>query len=91
MVSSWRNNERQKEKIGHFIMKSHHDTQGLEALRKKIWADKAEYRSYLAKAPVEEKLRILEEMRDFTAAMQQARDENKARMKHAWSESANLS
>jgi hypothetical protein len=56
----------------------------VEELRTKLFRDKAEYRRYLAQAPIVEKLRIMEEMRDFTAAMQHAREENKASVKEAW-------
>jgi hypothetical protein len=56
----------------------------LDELRARIFRDKEEFRNYLAHAPVEEKLRILEEMRDFTAAMQGARDANRASVRHAW-------
>jgi hypothetical protein len=56
----------------------------LEQLRKQIFKSKAERRRHWAQTPVVEKLRILEEMRDFTSALQAARDENKARVKGAW-------
>jgi hypothetical protein len=56
----------------------------LSELREKILKDKAEYRNYLANAPIDEKLRILEEMRDFTAALEAVREENRMRMRPAW-------
>jgi hypothetical protein len=60
----------------------------LEQVREQILTSKAEYRSHLAKMPIVEKLRILEEMRDFTSALQATRDENKARLKEAWAGAA---
>jgi hypothetical protein len=56
----------------------------LTELRKSIFNNKSRYRSHLAKAPVAEKLRVLEEMRDFTLALQAVRNENKSRVRTAW-------
>jgi len=61
----------------------------LEEVRARLLEDKAEYRRHLARLPITEKFRILEEMRDFTAALQATRDENKARLKEAWTSSYN--
>jgi hypothetical protein len=52
-------------------------------LREKILADKATRRRYLMTAPIPEKLRILEEMRDVTMALKKVREENKARIRAA--------
>ena len=41
----------------------------LAELREKLLADKAARRRYLVSAPIPEKLRILEEMRDLTRAL----------------------
>jgi hypothetical protein len=59
-------------------------TDNIESLRKRILEDKAEYRDYLTKATIPEKLRLLEEMRDFTLATQQVRDENRCLLERAW-------
>jgi hypothetical protein len=56
----------------------------LEELRREIFKAKSAHRRHLVAAPVVEKLRILEEMRDFTAAMRGVREENKALVKGAW-------
>jgi hypothetical protein len=56
----------------------------LENLRSRVFEEKAVYRSHLAKAPISEKLRVLEEMRAFTAATRQARAENKELAAAAW-------
>jgi len=56
----------------------------VEELRQRIFESKDRYRRHLAHAPIEEKLRILEEMRDFTASLEHLRAENKARVKGAW-------
>ncbi len=56
----------------------------VEELRDHIFRAKVEHRSKLAQLPVVEKLRIMEEMRDFTLALQSLRDENKARSKDVW-------
>jgi hypothetical protein len=66
------------------VSPDHASTVELENLRNRIFEEKAVYRSHLAKAPISEKLRILEEMRAFTATTRQAREENKARMAAAW-------
>jgi hypothetical protein len=60
----------------------------LESLRSRIFEEKAEYRTRLINAPISEKLRILEEMRAFTAATREARGENKARLAAAWANRA---
>jgi hypothetical protein len=56
----------------------------LEELRRETFKAKSAHRSHLAAAPVVEKLRILEEMRDFTAALRGVREENRALVKGAW-------
>ena len=62
----------------------------LDELRERIFRDKQEFRNYLAHAPINEKLRIMEEMRDFTAAMEGAREANKASVRHAWTSAPNI-
>jgi hypothetical protein len=52
-------------------------------LRAKVMADKAARRRYLLTAPIPEKLRILEEMRDATQALKDAREANKAKVRRA--------
>jgi hypothetical protein len=52
-------------------------------LRAKVMADKAARRRYLVTAPIPEKLRILEEMRDVTRALKNAREANKAKVQAA--------
>jgi hypothetical protein len=52
-------------------------------LRDKVLRDKAARRRYLVKAPIPEKLRILEEMRDLTRALKETREANKARVRAA--------
>jgi hypothetical protein len=53
------------------------------SLREKALADKAARRRYLVTAPIPEKLRILEEMRDLTSALKKNREENKAAVRAA--------
>jgi hypothetical protein len=60
----------------------------LAELRSEIFKLKAQDRSRLARAPIEEKFRVLEEMRDFTAGLQGVRAENKARLRAARAGSA---
>jgi hypothetical protein len=55
-----------------------------EQLKAKVLEDKAAYRRHLAKLPIVEKLRLLEEMRDTTRALKKTREENKTRVKSAW-------
>jgi hypothetical protein len=55
----------------------------VEQLREKIFADKAARRRHVAKAPIPEKLRILEEMRDLSRALKGTREANKARVRAA--------
>ena len=52
-------------------------------LREKVFRDKAARRRYLVTAPIPEKLRILEEMRDVTRALKKTRGENKKRVRAA--------
>jgi hypothetical protein len=52
-------------------------------LREKVLADKAARRRYWVTAPIPEKLRVLEEMRDLTRALKGAREENRARVRAA--------
>jgi hypothetical protein len=52
-------------------------------LREKVFRDKASRRRYLMTAPIPEKLRMLEEMRDVTRALKKNREENKARVRAA--------
>jgi hypothetical protein len=54
-----------------------------EELKAKVLADKAARRRYLTTAPIPEKLRILEEMRDMTNALKKTREDNKARIRAA--------
>jgi hypothetical protein len=62
---------------------SFHDPRAMTVseLREKIFRDKAARRRYLATAPIPEKLRLLEEMRDLTRALKKTREENKARVR----------
>jgi hypothetical protein len=62
---------------------SSHDPQAMTVteLREKVFKDKAARRRYLVTAPIPEKLRLLEEMRDLTRALKKAREENKARVR----------
>ncbi len=50
-------------------------------LREKVLRDKAARRRYLVTAPIPEKLRLLEEMRDVTRALKTTREENKAKVR----------
>lgn len=50
-------------------------------LKAKALKDKLARRRYLMTAPIPEKLRILEEMRDLTRATRGVREANKTRMK----------
>jgi hypothetical protein len=52
-------------------------------LREGLLREKAARRRYLVTAPIPEKLRILEEMRDTTRALRKSREENKARVRAA--------
>ena len=54
-----------------------------EALKTKVLKDKAAHRRHLATLPIAEKLRILEEMRDATRALQGIREENRAKVRVA--------
>ncbi len=56
------------------------------ALRQAIVAAKTRHRRAAARAPILEKLRILEEMRDFTVSLRGAREEHKARVQMAWAQ-----
>jgi hypothetical protein len=47
-------------------------------LREKILQDKAARRRYLTRAPIPEKLRILEVMRDTTRALRQVREQKQS-------------
>jgi hypothetical protein len=57
--------------------------ESLPDLRERIFSAKAARRRYLVKAPIPEKLRILEEMRDTTRALNAVREQNKARVRAA--------
>jgi hypothetical protein len=61
------------------------DTQAgiLSELREKVFRDKAARRHYLVTAPIPEKLRIMEEMRDTTNALRRVREENRAKVRAA--------
>jgi len=50
-------------------------------LKAETLANKAARRRYLKTAPIAEKLRILEEMRDVTLALKSVRDANKAKIR----------
>jgi hypothetical protein len=52
-------------------------------LREGLLRDKAIRRRYLTTAPIPEKLRILEEMRDTTRALKAVRERNKLRIHEA--------
>ena len=52
-------------------------------LKAKVLQDKAARRRYLKQAPIAEKLRILEEMRDVTLALKSVRYANKAKIRAA--------
>jgi len=56
----------------------------VEQLKIKVLQDKAAYRRHVARLPVSEKLRMLEEMRATTLALKNVREENKAKVKSAW-------
>jgi hypothetical protein len=51
-----------------------------ELLKAKVLEDKAAYRRHLATLPIPEKLRMLEEMREATKALQPIREANKAKI-----------
>ncbi|MEI9999371.1 MAG: hypothetical protein WDO13_09485 [Verrucomicrobiota bacterium] len=53
-------------------------------LRKALFEAKLKKRHGLRQASIIEKLRVLEEMRDFTAALRGHREANKARVRSAW-------
>jgi predicted transcriptional regulator len=52
-------------------------------LREKVFQDKAARRRYWVTAPIPEKLRVLEEMRDVTRALKKTREENRTRIRAA--------
>ena len=54
-----------------------------EEIKMKVLEDKAAYRRHLAKLPIAEKLRILEEMRDTTRALAGVRAANRAGVRTA--------
>jgi hypothetical protein len=56
----------------------------LAALRAAVFRAKTEKRHAVRHASIEEKLRMLEEMRDFTASVRHLREENKANVRSAW-------
>jgi hypothetical protein len=64
------------------------DTKAMPAgqLKTKVLESKAAYRRHLVALPISEKLRILEEMRDTTRALQKVREENRAKVKSAWTQ-----
>jgi hypothetical protein len=51
-----------------------------ELLKAKVLEDKAAYRKHLATLPISEKLRMLEEMREATRALQPVREANRAKI-----------
>jgi hypothetical protein len=53
----------------------------IAGLREGLLREKAARRRYLSTAPIPEKLRILEEMRDATHALRTVRERNKARIR----------
>jgi hypothetical protein len=58
-------------------------SESADELKTKVLEDKAAYRRHLARLPIPEKLRILEEMRDTTRALAGARATNRARLRAA--------
>jgi hypothetical protein len=52
-------------------------------LRAGLLLEKAARRRYLATAPIPEKLKVLEEMRDATRALKAVRERNKTRIRQA--------
>jgi hypothetical protein len=58
----------------------------VEALRAAIFRAKAKRRISVRQAPIEEKLRMLEEMRDFSALLRPLREQHQARVKSAWTQ-----
>jgi hypothetical protein len=50
-------------------------------LRKRLLSGKAARRRYLTTAPISEKLKILEEMRDTTRALKTVREQNRSRIR----------
>jgi len=56
----------------------------IEALRATIFRAKAHRRFALRQAPIEEKFRMLEEMRDFSSLLRPLREQHRAKVKSAW-------
>jgi hypothetical protein len=63
----------------------------LAELRDEIFKLKAKNRGARSQVSLEEKFRVLEEMRDFTSMLGDVRAENRARVKAAWVEKPSAS